>query len=227
LYFSFVHKRFNKVFALLLFCNATLLCAAQQTDTVNRNRDTAFGSANSIAVDSLGKAAMPVTDAQVDSIIKKHSPRKAAIRSAIIPGWGQVYNKKYWKLPLVYGALGTTAVVFKFNLDWYRRTRFAYQVAATRDTTKFSLVHPDLRRFVDGTFSGGLGSLQNARDNYRRSVDYSVLFFIVFWGLNVVDATVDAHLKAFDVSPDLSLKLKAGYSELSGTNGIGLVLSFK
>jgi hypothetical protein len=65
------------------------------------------------------------------------------------------------------------------------------------------------------------------RDEFRRNVDYSVLFFLVFWGLNVVDATVDAHLKAFDVSPDLSLRFKLGPSQMAGTTGVSLVLGVK
>ena len=64
------------------------------------------------------------------------------------------------------------------------------------------------------------GSIRTARDEFRRYVDYSALIFILFWGLNVVDATVDAHLKGFDVSPDLSLHLKAGYSDFAKTNGV-------
>jgi hypothetical protein len=70
-------------------------------------------------------------------------------------------------------------------------------------------------------------SLRFYRNQYRRDIDYSALFFIVFWGLNVVDAAVDAHLKAFDVSPDLGLYIKPGHSEMAGTNGISLVLAFK
>jgi hypothetical protein len=54
-----------------------------------------------------------------------------------------------------------------------------------------------------------------------------VLVFVLFWGLNVVDAAVDAHLKTFDVSPDLGLRFKAGYSDLARTNGFSIVLTFK
>jgi hypothetical protein len=54
-----------------------------------------------------------------------------------------------------------------------------------------------------------------------------VLVFIIFWGLNVVDASVDAHLKSFDVSPDLSLRFKAGYSDIARTNGVSLILQIK
>src|SRR4030095_11929971 len=65
--------------------------------------------------------------AQVDSLIKaQHSPRKAAIRSAIIPGWGQIYNKKYWKVPIVWGALGVTGYIFFNNLYTYKDLKFAY-----------------------------------------------------------------------------------------------------
>ena len=70
-------------------------------------------------------------------------------------------------------------------------------------------------------------SLLFYRNSFRRDIDYSILFFVVLWGLNVVDAAVDAHLKTFDVSPDLSLKFKPGRSELAGTNGLSLVLAFK
>lgn len=171
------------------------------------------------------------SDSTRDSLNAIISPRKAAIRSAMIPGWGQVYVrqdlkgsflKKYWKLPIIYGALGTSAGVFAYNLKWYRRTRFAYKTYSTKDTLNFGNVHPELRTFI-----GDLSFLQQNRNEFRRDVDYSVLFFVLLWGLNVVDATVDAHLKSFDVSPDLSLFLRPGYSGLAGMYGISLVLQFK
>src|SRR6185503_5464645 len=56
-------------------------------------------------------------------LVKKHSPRAATLRSAIIPGWGQAYNKKYWKIPIIYGALGTTAAIFIYNLKTYKQLR--------------------------------------------------------------------------------------------------------
>ncbi|OLY92561.1 hypothetical protein SAMN05444008_102308 [Cnuella takakiae] len=219
-------RNISYLLAVLLFCSTALLCGAQQRDTLSSSRDTlnARKDTTPIKVDSLDAAATPVRESKVDSVIRLHSPKKAAIRSAIIPGWGQIYNRKYWKLPLVYGALGTTAGIFKWNLDWYRRTRFAYAVTVNQDTASFGQVHPELQYFVERNQAN---SLKNARDGYRRNLDYSALFFLLFWGLNVVDATVDAHLKAFDVSPDLSLKIKAGYSELARTNGVGLVLTFK
>lgn len=157
-----------------------------------------------------------------DSAFQAHSPKKAALRSAILPGLGQIYNKKYWKLPIVYGALGTSAGVFLYNLGQYRATRFAYRVKYNMrvnhtDSALYSQIKPTLQPLSEE-------SLRFYRGQFRRDIDYSALVFLLLWGLNVVDAAVDAHLKSFDVSPDLSLQIKPGHSALAGTNGISLVL---
>ncbi len=165
----------------------------------------------------------PVTKlSRYDSMSLKHSPKKAAIRSAILPGWGQIYNKKYWKLPIVYGALGTCGAIFAYNMKNYNDTRFAYKVKYNMrvngtDSNLFASIRPVLKPLPEE-------SLRNYRNQFRKDIDYSVLFFLLLWGLNVVDATVDAHLKAFDVSPDLSFHLKPGYDGLSGTYGLTLVM---
>ena len=98
--------------------------------------------------------------------VNVYNPRKAALRSAILPGWGQVYNKKYWKVPIVYGALGTSAAVFFFNLKTYKDTRFAYRVKYNMrvngtDSALFDKI-PDYLRILDE------GSLRSHRDSYRR-----------------------------------------------------------
>lgn len=168
--------------------------------------------------------ATPAAMNKYDSANKAHRPGKAALRSAIIPGLGQIYNKKYWKLPIVYGALGTCGAIFFYNLRNYRDTRFAYQVKYNMrfgtDSAKFSQIKPKLQPLSEE-------SLRFYRNQFRRDIDYSVLVFVLLWGLNVVDAAVDAHLKSFDVSPDLSLQLKPGYSNLARTNGVSLILQFK
>lgn len=151
-------------------------------------------------------------------LVKKFNPRTATIRSAIIPGWGQIYNKKYWKLPIVYGALGTTAGIYFYNIKTYRLLRTAYRLIS--DTI------PSNDVLIDPRFSNlSAGAIRSYRDSYRQNIDYSVLFFILFWGLNVVDATVDAQLKAFDVNDNLSIELKQGYSPMANTTGISLVLN--
>ena len=198
------------------FITSSYVCA-QQVDTLRR------------------KDSMPA--AKVDSLIKiQHSPRKAAIRSALIPGWGQAYNKKYWKIPIVYAALGITGSIFINNLKTYKDLKFSYAAKY-----KASLPAPDPNSPYPGPYQDStdyfkiksrylplsLESLRQYRNQFRQYIDYSVLFFVVFWGLNVVDAVVDAHLKAFDISPDLSMKIKPAYNPFANTAGISLVFNFR
>lgn len=151
---------------------------------------------------------------------KAYSPRIATYRSAILPGWGQATNKKYWKIPVVYAALGTTTVIFFRNTKQYREARDAYINATDLNPNNdFEIPQPYY------SIKDQPERIRNFRNQVRQNVDYTVLFFILFWGLNVVDATVDAHLKTFDVSDDLSLQIKPGYSPLAQTNGISLVLN--
>lgn len=157
-----------------------------------------------------------------DSIKKKaaryFNPRTATIRSAILPGLGQVYNKKYWKVPIVYGALGTTAAIYLYNIDTYRSLRQAYIYITDTIPANNVLIDPQFSNLSPT-------AIRSYRDSFRQNIDYAVLFFLLFWGLNVVDAAVDAHLKAFDVNDNLSLQIKPGHSMMANTNGISLVLN--
>lgn len=178
-----------------------------------------------IRVDSLVKIAPLIANkAKADSVRRAFSPKKATIRSAILPGWGQAYNHKYWKIPIVYGALGTTAAIFLYNLKTYRDLRFAYKAKYEASIAPFDST--DYRNIKPIYLPYDANSLRLYRDEFRSNIDYSVLVFLVFWGLNVVDATVDAHLKLFDVNPDLSFRLKFGPSQMAGTTGLSFVLAF-
>ncbi|MEO7801426.1 MAG: DUF5683 domain-containing protein [Ginsengibacter sp.] len=146
----------------------------------------------------------------------KHDPRKATFRSLVVPGWGQAYNKKYWKIPIVYGALGTTAAIFLYNLKTYKALKQTYIYLLDSDTANDALIETQFKQLSPE-------SVRSYRTSYRQNVDYSVLFFLVFWGLNVVDATVDAHLKSFDVSSDISMKLKPTIG--NATPGLSLVFT--
>lgn len=149
-----------------------------------------------------------------------YNPRIATYRSAILPGWGQLTNKKYWKIPIVYAALGTTTVIFFRNTKQYREARDAYTNATDGiPGNDFEIPQPYY------SVKDQPERIKTFRNQVRQNIDYTVLFFILFWGLNVVDATVDAHLKTFDVSDDLSLQIRPGYSPLAQTNGISLVLN--
>ncbi|GAO43313.1 DUF5683 domain-containing protein [Flavihumibacter petaseus] len=165
------------------------------------------------SLDSVTAQKMDVSPLNIDDTTTKHSPRKAAIRSAIIPGWGQAYNKKYWKIPIVYAALGITGAVFINNVKTYNEVNYAYKVSVNKLTDEYDDVADYLKPFVPDETT----SLDNYRREFRRNIDYSVLIFMLFWGLNVVDATVDAHLKDFDVSPNISMRIKPTFPGVSST----------
>lgn len=150
---------------------------------------------------------------------RKYNPRIAIIRSAIIPGWGQATNKKYWKIPIVYAALGISTGIFLHNIKQYRTARDSYRLAIdTIPSNDYLIPEP----YYSFRFQPDV--IRSFRNQVRQNVDYSALFIIIFWGLNVVDAAVDAHLKTFDISGDLSLQLKPGYSPLANTNGLSLIM---
>lgn len=153
-------------------------------------------------------------------IVPEHHPGKATLRSLIIPGWGQAYNREYWKIPIVYGALGTVAGFYIYNHTWYKRTRDAFNIRVNGNSTAdTALIHPRLEPL-------STQSLQVYRNAFRRDRDYSTLYFIIAWGLNVADATVFAHLKEFDVNEDLSLKVQPVLRP-NGNAGVSLVLAYK
>lgn len=169
---------------------------------------------------------------KTDSLTRKrHDPRRATLYSTFLPGLGQVYNKKYWKLPLVGAALGIPAYFYFSNKQEYKNTQYAISVVVTYfggDTVipipadVLNKVEPRLRTLVA---AGADNPLRGYRNQVRQYQDYSVLFFLLFWGLQIVDATVDAHLKDFNVSDDLSFRL-APSSESMHLAGGGLSLVF-
>jgi hypothetical protein len=160
-----------------------------------------------------------------DSIIKTKrrpldvlAPSKAAFYSAILPGLGQAYNKKYWKVPLVYAAIGIPTYLFITNdreLDLYRdeyKKRLAgYQQG--RDSDPYPSVSKD--------------GLIRAQQQLRRNKELALLLAIGMYALNIVDANVDAHLLQFNVDEDLSLRPHFKYDEMENTTNLGLTLNFK
>lgn len=185
-----------------------------------------------------GKDSIAQKDASTTKKIHKGTiPKVAARKSAILPGWGQIYNHKAWKVPIVYAALGVTGAIFIDNVTWYSRVRYATKVAynirdkrlldpvtlqySIPDSSGYKDVHPRLKGLI-----GNVNALVNYRSSFRQNVDYSVLFFIFAWGLNVIDATVDAHLSSFDVSNDLSLRIKP-IVPITGQPGFGFAINLE
>lgn len=122
-----------------------------------------------------------------------NAPAKAAFYSAVLPGLGQAYNKSYWKIPIIYGALGASTYFYIQSDKEYNRYRDAYKNR--------------LAGFEDDEFSGILTNenLIDAQKQFRQNKEYSLFFIIGFYVLNIIDANVEAHLNQFDVSRDISV----------------------
>jgi hypothetical protein len=123
-------------------------------------------------------------------------PRKASIMSACLPGLGQVYNKKYWKVPVIYAALGGFSYFFYVNNGNYNDYRGALKRSIETGTAEIR---------------GGVFTTQNLQDQklyYKKYRDISAIAIGLIYLLNIVDANVDAHLKTFDVSDDLSMQVR-------------------
>ena len=120
------------------------------------------------------------------------APAKAAFYSAVLPGLGQIYNKQYWKLPLVYGAIGTGLYFYNLNVTEYNRFRTAYFNRLNGLPDEFPMYSTDV--------------LIRAQKIYRRQRDTAVLLTILAYVLNIVDANVSAHLKQWNVDDNLSFR---------------------
>lgn len=129
-----------------------------------------------------------VEESDSAKVKKQHSPTKALIFSAVLPGLGQAYNKKYWKIPIVYAGLGVGVYFLQDNLRQVKTLKQEYLNAAN-------------------TSGANRGDLQERINQHKKWRDYSYLGLAVVYLLNILDANVDAHLFNFDVSKDLSMSV--------------------
>ncbi len=140
------------------------------------------------------KAGQALTDSAGHHNPRSHSPKFAGTLSAVFPGTGQIYNRKFWKLPIVYGACGGMGYLIFSNHRTYSRYR-------------------DVIKFRTGSNPSGIDlfpeysteQLLTLQDQARRNRDLFIIAGTLIYALQIVDAVVDAHLKTFDVSDDLSL----------------------
>jgi hypothetical protein len=172
--------------------------------------------------DSLKKNVI-VSSEKTDTVKKEpakfHSPKKAALLSTVLPGSGQIYNKKYWKAPVIYAGFAGLAYSFQFNQSRYVKYRDALKIRLDKDTTTFD-------PYVDVYSVDQLSTLYQYYHRYR---DLTVIGGALLYVLNIVDATVDAHLFTFNVNDDLSLNIHPALINTAGNRfntGIGLNISF-
>ena len=155
-----------------------------------------------------------------NSVLKKQEidplrPSKAAFLSAILPGLGQAYNKKYWKVPLALGGVGTGIYFYIRNDKQFHRYRDAYKsrLAGFKNDEFYGIISDD--------------GLIRAQDQFRRNKEVSLLVTIGIYALNIIDANVDAHLLQFNVDDNLSLSPHYQYNEMENSSDLGVTLNFK
>lgn len=183
-----------------------------------------------------------LNDKAADRIIKstapfKPDPNKAVLYSAIFPGLGQIYNRKYWKLPLVYGGFLGLTYAITWNGRQYNDYTGAYKAIMREDPRSqenIAIWGPFIRRGLDpatlndSQIATYRNSFKRQRDSYRRYRDLSIIGAVALYGLCMIDAYVDAHLFDFDISPDLSLRVEPQVQNDSfSQRSFGVQCSFK
>jgi hypothetical protein len=142
---------------------------------------------------------------RADSIkVKKHNPKLATLMSIVIPGTGQAYNKKYWKIPIIYVGLGSLGYMEYRNNTRYKNFKNAYSELLKTNADSTITIYG-----VAFTLNG----LNAGQNYYRRYRDMFAIFTAGFYLLNIVDANVDAHLFDFDISDDISLRITPSAEE--------------
>lgn len=175
--------------------------------------------ANSVRQDSI-KKAIKKTPAIKDSarIAIEAMPRRAALNSALLPGLGQIYNKRWWKVPLVYGGFIGIGLVFEFNQRYYQ---VFLKEAQFRQENPGKTQNP---LYAPYTTEG----IISIKDSYRRNRDLSVLAGLGFYAINIIDAYVDAKFFRFDISDELSVKVSPSLNQAPiHASSTGQVLGLK
>ena len=207
----------KKLFSVfLLFCFSLIFSQVNPNDTIR---------VENLPKDSI-PAAKPQSESQIlgeidqknaPATVQKFSPTKAGLYSAVLPGLGQYYNKKYWKIPIVWGAVGTGVGIALWNDKQYKRYRNAYIAELNGLPHEFSGI-----KGIDKTVLG------NAQDSSKRQRDYAIGITGLIYILNIMDAVVDAHLYEGRHDPDLAIVPSVINDQYNlGIAKPGLTLSFR
>jgi len=202
---------------ILFFCLAYSCYFAQtfpaKTDTIlqKKNNELKLQQRSDTDVEDDIKAV------NAPEIKPKYSPTKAGLYSAVLPGLGQFYNKKYWKVPIVWGGIGTGVGIALWNNSNYNRYRNAFIAELNGQKHEFSDI-PGVNKDVLG----------RTQDKFKRQRDYSIAVTALVYVLNIVDAVVDAHLYDQRHDPDLAIRPTVIYDEFAPQNAkAGLSLNFR
>lgn len=191
----------------ILFILIAASAFAQEVDSTTVQKDSVTVSEK--------KSAIVIKDTVLDrKPYNPLAPSKAAFYSAVVPGLGQAYNKKYWKIPIVYAGMATGVYFYLKNDDDYNQFRDAYKRR--------------LAGFSDDEFQGiSTERLIDAQRNAKKNKDYSIVAVVLVYMLNIIDANVDAHLQQYNVSEDLSISPNFEVNSINTQANYGLSFRFK
>ncbi|MEP2689824.1 DUF5683 domain-containing protein [Maribacter dokdonensis] len=202
---------------LLLFINFTF--SQEEQDSIPKTE------IDSVQAD-LAKKGVVIKDSvalkKVEREFKPLAPSKAAFYSAVLPGMGQIYNKRYWKVPIVWGAIGGSAYMYIYNNDQYQRFRTAFKRRQAG--------------FTDDEFNGegtlplfDEDDLEYQQERFQNDRDLWLVAAIGLYALNIVDANVDAHLKQFNIDDDLSIDFEPylDFNQVTSSPNYGMALIIK
>ena len=187
----------KQLYIFLLFTFFTVFQCISQENEVLKIKDTVFGSY--VKYDPL-------------------SPSKAAFYSAILPGLGQAYNKKYWKIPFVYGALGTSIYFYSTNNTNYNRARTAFKLLKAGKPHEFD--------GVGGHISLSIDALKRAQKSYKKDRDLSILVTAAFYFLQIIEASTNAHLLQHNVDNRITFNPKLIKNTINNKTIVGAQINF-
>ncbi|WP_461449118.1 DUF5683 domain-containing protein [Mucilaginibacter sp.] len=195
-----------KILLVILLVSGFTLAARAQNPTL-RDNDTKKDSINRHRDSVSSKPFVPKIkhDEQKYHPDSTHSPHKAVIRSLIVPGLGQLYNHQWWKLPLIYTALGLIGDAYVFNEGYYQEF-----LALSKYREHGTAPAPGDKYYVDYNLYASQPdqTIYDANNSYRRDRDLSIMGFVAFWGIQVVDAYIAAKFQhSYTMDTDFSLRV--------------------
>jgi hypothetical protein len=180
--------------------------------------DSSIIEKKELQTDNLNETDSFKTDVKLTDTIskrKEHYPQKATMYSAVLPGLGQAYNHKYWKIPIFYAGAGVLGYYIWFTNDQYKYYKQKYEQEVFKNSS-------------DTRYRDAYG---NARDTYRKWRDEDIVFLGILYVVNIIDAMADGYFKDFDVNNDLTLKIQPSIIPLPASTvnnySLGLKLSFR
>lgn len=192
-----------------------VLLASVGSATAQATLDTTVNTPlpDSLRAKKLAQQGPPMQTVTTKPLPWQPNPKKSALYSAILPGSGQLYNRQYWKIPIIYAGVAASGYFFFDNRSQYRKYRKAYVSRLT---------DPNYQDEFTGLYSRD--NLKTLQDAYKRYLDMTVLLTALGYTIQVLDAVTFAHLKNFDVSKDISFRFQP-VADPTGV-GVGLVMHF-